>query len=115
MKHVKLFEQFINEADQWGGIEVPVAKPKRHKIYKKGNTLVKTDDEPQSMRVIGRDGDPVFVQKGDTLKITKVEKLKYFFATSYTGELTINSGPSAGDTLEVSVQSDNFENWKLVK
>ena len=113
MKHIKLFEQFINEADQYGGIEVPVAKPKRHKIYKEGDVLIKTDNEPQGMRVIGRDGDPVDAQKGDTLKITKVEKLKYFFATSYTGELTINSGPSAGETLEVSVQSDRFENWKL--
>jgi len=123
MKHVKLFEQFINEADQYGGIEVPVAKPKRHKIYKKGDVLIKTDNELQGMRLIDKDRGAkkstivkmTDAQKGDTFKITKVEKMKYFHGKEYTGVLTINSGPSAGETLDVMTSSDRFENWKLIK
>lgn len=128
MKHVKLFEQFINEANEpneYGAVwtEVPVAKPKRHKIYKEGDVLIKTDNELQGMRIIDKDRgakkstiiNMTDAQKGDTFKITKVEKMKYFHGKEYTGVLTINSGPSAGETLDVMTSSDRFENWKLIK
>jgi len=121
MKHVKLFEQFINEEGVW--TKVPESKPKRHKIYKEGDVLIKTDNELQGMRIIDKDKDRgakkstiikmTDAQKGDTFEITKVEKMKYFHGNEYTGVLTVNSGPSAGETLDVMTTSDKFENWKL--
>lgn len=121
MKYVKLFEQFINEEGVW--TKVPESKPKRHKIYKEGDVLIKTDNELQGMRIIDKDKDRgakkstiikmTDAQKGDTFEITKVEKMKYFHGNEYTGVLTVNSGPSAGETLDVMTTSDKFENWKL--
>ena len=87
MKHIKLFEQFINEDHA-----------------KKGSVWTKTSSEKQMLSA--RKGR-VDALEGDTLKITKVS------GNTYNAVLTINSGTFQGDQDSVILTDRDLAGWEM--
>jgi uncharacterized protein YqeY len=87
MKHLKLFEEFINEDHA-----------------KKGSVWVKTNGEKQMLS--SRKG-MVDALEGDTIKITKVT------GDTYNAILTTNSGAFQGDQDSVILKDKDLVGWEM--
>lgn len=87
MKHLKLFEEFINEDHA-----------------KKGSVWVKTNGEKQMLS--SRKG-MVDALEGDTVKITKVT------GDTYNAILTTNSGAFQGDQDSVILKDKDLVGWEM--